>query len=68
MEDQRDLSVIVDEKRIDSLDYNPRLEMIFWADSFDNSLKRSYMINAHDGAVRVGHSQDLNIKSKFYII
>lgn len=66
MEDRRDLSVVMDEKRIESLDYNPKVEMVYWADSFDNAIKRSYMINAHEGVVKVGHAQDLNIKSKFF--
>jgi len=67
MDDERDLSVIVEEKRIQSLDYNPRQEMVYWADSFDHSLKRSFMVEAQNGAVKIGHAQDLTIKSKCWI-
>lgn len=65
IEDRRELTVLMEEKRIKALDYDPKQEIIYWADSFDNSIKRSYMVNAHHGVVKTGYAQDLNIKSSW---
>lgn len=54
--------VITAEKRIEAIDYDPKNEMIFWADSYDKTIKRSYMVNALDGQVKSGFAQDLNMK------
>lgn len=56
------MDVISEEKRIEALDYNPETKMVFWADSYDKTIKRSYMINALDGKVKTGYAQDLNMK------
>nr|XP_022902920.1 low-density lipoprotein receptor-related protein 2 [Onthophagus taurus] len=55
-------NVINQEKRIEAIDYNPNTQMIFWADSYDKTIKRSYMINALDGRVKMGYAQDLDMK------
>ncbi|XP_024940882.1 low-density lipoprotein receptor-related protein 2 isoform X2 [Cephus cinctus] len=57
------MDVVVDEKRVQDIDYDPRMEYVFWIDSHDNTIKRSYMINAKDGDVKIGYPQDLSIKS-----
>uniref|UniRef100_A0A023ER35 Putative low-density lipoprotein receptor ldl n=1 Tax=Aedes albopictus TaxID=7160 RepID=A0A023ER35_AEDAL len=54
--------VIAGEKRIEALDYSPSTQMIFWADSYDKTIKRSYMVNARNGEVKIGFAQDLNMK------
>lgn len=54
--------VIGGEKRIESIDYNPETQMIFWADSNDKTIKRSYMVNALNGEAKIGYAQDLNMK------
>ncbi|KAG5887844.1 hypothetical protein JTB14_005610 [Gonioctena quinquepunctata] len=60
---QRDVEgVIMDEQRIDAVDYNPVSQMIFWADSRQKTIKRSYMINAQNGEVKAGFAQDLEIR------
>lgn len=59
---REELNVISEEKRISSIDFDPRQEMIFWVDSYDNTLKRSYMIDARKGVVKAGYPQDLNIR------
>ncbi|KAF7989294.1 hypothetical protein HCN44_007968 [Aphidius gifuensis] len=56
-------SIITNEKRIRSIDIDPKMELIFWIDSHDNTIKRSYMINAKNGLAKIGYAQDLNIKS-----
>lgn len=62
-EDKNDeFEVITAEKRIEALDYDPKHEMVFWADSYDKTIKRSYMVNALGGEVKTGHAQDLNMK------
>jgi len=59
---RRESDVIMGEKRIESVDFNPRSEMIFWVDSFDKSVRRSFMAGAKGGSVRIGFAQDLSIK------
>ncbi|XP_041779439.1 low-density lipoprotein receptor-related protein 2 [Anopheles merus] len=58
----RQFDVIAGEKRIEALDYNPESQMIFWTDSYDKTIKRSYMVNAMNGDAKVGYAQDLNMK------
>lgn len=57
-----EFDVIQSEKRIEALDYNPETQIVFWADSYDKTIKRSYMVNAQDGQVKIGFAQDLNMK------
>ncbi|XP_046995596.1 low-density lipoprotein receptor-related protein 2 [Schistocerca americana] len=60
--ERRAQNVIQNEKRIEAIDYDPRMEYVFWADSYDKTIKRSYMINAKHGEVKMGYAQDLNMK------
>lgn len=57
-----EFNVIGAEKRIEAIDYDPTNEMVFWADSYDKTIKRSYMVNALNGQVKSGFAQDLNMK------
>lgn len=61
--ERRELDIIQDENRIEAIDYDPSHEIIFWADSYEKTIKRSYMVNAQSGEVKTGYAQDLNIKS-----
>lgn len=54
--------MIGEEKRIEALDYDPVNQILFWADSYDKTIKRSYMVNAQDGQAKIGYSQDLDMK------
>ncbi|CAH0730104.1 unnamed protein product, partial [Brenthis ino] len=54
--------IITSEKRIEAIDYDPNQEMVFWADSYDKTIKRSYMVNALNGEAKTGYAQDLNMK------
>ncbi|XP_066250185.1 low-density lipoprotein receptor-related protein 2 [Euwallacea similis] len=54
--------IISEEKRIEALDYHPSTKMIFWADSYDKTIKRSYLPLALDGEVKTGFAQDLEMK------
>lgn len=58
------MDVIENENRIEAVDYNPNTEMVFWVDSYNRSIKRSYMVNAKDGKVKIGYAQDLNLKGE----
>nr|CAD7412023.1 unnamed protein product [Timema cristinae] len=60
--ERRQLDVIQDERRIEAIDYDPTREMVFWADSYEKTIKRSYMVNAQEGEVKIGFAQDLNMK------
>ncbi|CAH1397949.1 unnamed protein product [Nezara viridula] len=59
---RHEVDVIRNEKRIEALDYNLKTEMIFWVDSYEKKIKRSYMIDALEGRVKVGFAQDLTVK------
>lgn len=59
---RQEVDVILEEKRIEAIDFNPNSEMIFWADSKDKTIKRSFMISAQGGEVKMGYAQDLNMK------
>lgn len=41
-----EFDVIQAEKRIEALDYNAGAQIVFWADSYEKTIKRSYMVNA----------------------
>ncbi|XP_048506028.1 low-density lipoprotein receptor-related protein 2 isoform X2 [Athalia rosae] len=60
---REELDVVADEKRVKAIDYDPIMEYVFWIDSHDDTIKRSYMVNAKKGEVKIGYAQDLNIKS-----
>ncbi|KAK9880927.1 hypothetical protein WA026_013260 [Henosepilachna vigintioctopunctata] len=62
LRERDEASVISDEKRIEAVDYDPKSHIIYWADSYYKVIKRSYMINASNGEVKVGYAQDLNMK------
>lgn len=50
---------------IESLDYEPRSGIVYWTDSYEKSIKRSYMPGAPEREnVTVGYAQDLDIKSR----
>lgn len=60
--EKRHLSVLTNEKRVHAIDFDPKTEMIYWTDTFDQSIKRSYMVDAIGGQVKMGYPQDLNIR------
>ncbi|XP_073976140.1 low-density lipoprotein receptor-related protein megalin isoform X3 [Rhodnius prolixus] len=59
---RREIDVIREEKHIEAIDYNPKAEMVFWVDSYERKIKRSYMVDALAGEVKVGYPQDLSVK------
>jgi len=63
-----EMDVIDNEKRIQAIDFDPRTEYIFWIDSYDSTIKRSYMVNAKEGEAKIGYAQDLNMKSMYYSV
>lgn len=63
--ERRHLSIISNEKRIRAIDFDPKSEILYWADSYDQSIKRSYMVDAKGGQVKVGYPQDLDFKGTF---
>ncbi|CAH1155627.1 unnamed protein product [Phaedon cochleariae] len=54
--------LITDGQRIDAIDYNSKTQMVFWTDSRQKTIKRSFMLNAQNGAVKAGFAQDLEMK------
>lgn len=59
---KREFEVISREKHIEALDFDPTMEMVFWVDSKERKVKRSYMPNALGGEVKTGYAQDLTVK------
>lgn len=59
---RREFDVVGQEKHIEAIDFDPKNEMVFWVDSFDRKIKRSYMVNALAGQVKIGYSQELSFK------
>lgn len=59
--ERKHLSILGNEKRIRAIDYDPKTEILYWADSYDHSIKRSYMVDAKSGQVKVGYPQDLDM-------
>lgn len=59
-----EMPVVTNEKRVQAIDFNPKMEYVYWIDSHDGTIKRSYMLNAKHGSVKIGHAQDLNIHHK----
>lgn len=62
LQKDEELDVIREEKRIEAIDYNANSEIVFWADSYEKTIKRSFMLNAKDGKAKTGYAQDLNMK------
>ncbi|KAL4708620.1 hypothetical protein ACJJTC_001059, partial [Scirpophaga incertulas] len=60
--------VISGEKRIEAIDYDPTHELIYWADSYERTIKRSYMVNALNGRARSGFAQDLGVKGTAKVV
>lgn len=65
---QQEMDVVGDEKRVQTIDFDPKEEYVYWIDSYDNSIKRSYMVNAKKGEAKIGYAQDLNMKSTYYSV
>lgn len=59
---KREMGVISREKHIEAIDFDPTLEMVYWVDSKDRKIKRSYMVGARAGEVKTGFSQPLTGK------
>lgn len=62
VQQRRGFQVIGAEKRIEALDYSAQSQILFWADSYDKTIKRSYMVAARNGEAKIGFAQDLNMK------
>lgn len=70
---RKEFDVISQEKHIEAVDFDPKNEMVFWVDSYDRKIKRSYMVNARGGEVKMGYPQELSLKGKtpqiiFYLL
>lgn len=63
-----EMDIVANEKRVHAVDFDPKNEYVYWVDLFDNAIKRSYMVNAKKGDVKIGHAQDLNLKCKFLVL
>ena len=62
-EKDRELEVVKDQERIEGLDFDPIKNMIYWVDSQEKSIKRSFIPGMHD-SVEIGHPQDIQPAGK----
>lgn len=62
---KEEMDLVDNENRVHTIDFDPKSEYVFWIDAYEGTIKRSYMLNAKEGQVKVGYAQDLNIKSKY---
>jgi low density lipoprotein-related protein 2 len=58
--DSRTVQIVTNEKRVESIDISR--DLIYWADSYDRTIKRSWIPGKRAGA-NIGFGQDLEIKS-----
>jgi len=65
---REEMDVIDNEKRVQAIDFNPKTEYVFWINSYDNTIKRSYMVNAKKGQAKIGYAQDLNMESTYSFV
>ena len=52
--------VVIDQGRIEDIDYDPRDRMIYWVDSYERRIKRSHIPKMENGA-EIGHAQDIQV-------
>ena len=69
MEEKRQFDVIKNETRIEDMDFNPVTMMLYWADSQERAIKRSYIPGTEEQPLaEIGHPQilqeysDANVK------
>ncbi|RWS16465.1 low-density lipoprotein receptor-related protein 2-like protein [Dinothrombium tinctorium] len=55
-------SLIKGESRIQALDYDPIKDIIYWADSFEKTIKRAYIPDPRDPEHGLGYPQNLDVK------
>lgn len=59
---QMQSAVVSGETRIQALDYDPLQGIIYWADSYDQSIKRAVMPTLEDPSHGMAFSQDMKLK------
>merc|ERR1712106_830793 len=59
----REMEVVKDQERIEGIDYDPKTNMIYWVDSQEKSIKRSFIPKMHAGA-EIGHPQEIQPAGK----
>merc|ERR1711892_336365 len=59
----RETEIVKDQERIEGIDYDPKLNMIYWVDSQEKSIKRSFIPKMHAG-VEIGHPQEIQPAGK----
>ncbi|XP_015791351.1 low-density lipoprotein receptor-related protein 2 [Tetranychus urticae] len=60
---QHQSSLIAGESRIQALDFDPIKDMMYWTDSYEKTIKRSFIPDPFDRDHGLGHSQNLELKS-----
>lgn len=59
----RESEIIMDQARIEGIDFDPVKNIIYWVDSQEKSIKRSFIPKMHEGA-EIGYPQDIQPAGK----
>lgn len=62
MSKQVQSSVVGGETRIQAVDFDPVSGIVYWADSYDQSIKRAILPNVEDPGHGIAFSQDMKLK------
>lgn len=57
-----EVDVVVNEKRVNAIDYDPKMQYIYWIDGHDDAIRRSAMIDGK--MVQIGFAQDISSSRK----
>lgn len=54
--------IVLNEKRVNAIDFDPKMDYIYWIDGHDAAIKRSAMVDGK--MVQIGFAQDISSNSK----
>ena len=61
-----EVDVVVNEKRVNAIDFDPKMEYIYWIDGHDRTIRRSAMVDGK--MVQIGFAQDLVSNGELRVI
>lgn len=53
-----EVGVVVNEKRVNAIDFDPKMEYVYWIDGHDAVIRRSAMVDGK--MVQIGFAQDIS--------
>lgn len=65
MNENDEMDVVLNEKRVNAIDFDPKKEYIYWIDGHDMAIKRSAMVDGK--MVQIGFAQEVS-KTREYSV